>query len=97
MGKKSARWPIWKIALATGGCAAAAVLLFWLSVFMGTVVSDENDAAGQAQFLTLPGFILVLGVAATMLAILCVIWLVVRIHESRIPPWERGKKKTRRR
>ena len=97
MGKKSTRWPIWKIALAMGGCAAAAVALFWLSVFMGTVVPDETDPASQSQFLTLPGFILVLGVAATMLAILCVIWLVVRIRESRIPPWERGKKKTRRR
>lgn len=96
MGKRTTRWPIWKIALTAGGCAAAAVILFWLSVFMGTCVPDETDPASQAQLLTFPGFIMVLGVAATMLSILCIIWLVVRIREARIPPWERGKKSRKR-
>ncbi len=96
MSKKSTRWPIWRIGVATGGCAVAAAVLFWASVFLEQVGAADEEAT-KRTLLTLPGFVLILGVVATMLTILCAIWLGARVRESRIPPWERGKKKSRRR
>jgi NADH:ubiquinone oxidoreductase subunit 6 (subunit J) len=95
MGRKFTRWPIWKIAVATAACAAGAVVLFWLSVVMGTVGGDQTEDATQTRLLGLPTFIMILGVATSMLAILGGVWLGVRIQEARKPPWKRGKKSRR--
>ena len=98
MSKRGKRWPIWKIAVATGACFAGAVALFWLSVIMGKGADEQaTDPTGQSALLTFPAFIMILGVAASMLAILCVVWLVLRIREARTPVWERGGKKRKRR
>ena len=98
MGKQAKRWPIWKIAVATAACAAGAVGLFMLSAFMGGVHSgDEADPSEPTAVLPFPTFVMILGVAVSMLAVLCVIWLVVRIQDARTPVWEkRGKKRKRR-
>jgi cytochrome bd-type quinol oxidase subunit 2 len=94
---KSTRWPIWKIAVAAASCAGAAVLLFVLSVFLeGVGDQPEPDAVGQQQLMSLPAFVMILGVVAVMLCVLSTIWLGARIRESRIPPWERGRKKRKR-
>ena len=96
MGKKTTRWPIWKIALATLGCAGGSVALFVLSMFMGRVGASDADATDTPQLLTLPAFMMIMGVAASMLPVLCIVWLVARIREARTPPWERGRKSRRR-
>ena len=94
---KSTRWPIWKIAVTTACCAAAAIVLFILSFLLEDVGgSTETDVVGQQQLLSLPLFILILGVVAVLLCVLCALWLGSRIRESRIPPWERGRKKRKR-
>jgi hypothetical protein len=94
---KSTRWPIWKIAVASVACALAAIVLFVLSFLLEDVGdSSETDVVGQQQLLSLPLFILILGVVAVMLCVLSAVWLGSRIRESRIPPWERGRKKRKR-
>lgn len=95
MGRKSKRWPIWKIAVATAACGAGTAVLFWLSVLMSNVGGGQPDDPNQARLLALPTFIMILGVAAAMLTLLGAIWLGVRINEARKPPWERGKKSRR--
>ena len=96
MGKRVKRWPIWKIAVAGGACVLAAVVLFCLSVFMARLGEPAADTSGQPALLGLPTFIMILGVAASMLAILSTSWLVLRIQEARTPPWERRSKRRRR-
>jgi len=91
MGKKSQRWPIWKITLALLGCVVVSVALFWLSWFTSKLGSTPGPDQ-QAQLLSLPAFLMMMGVAVLILMVLCVIWLVVRIREARTPPWERGGK-----
>ncbi len=94
---KSTRWPIWKIAAAAAGCAAMAVILFVLSVYLEKLVGESEPAfGGGRQLLSLPAFIMILGVVAVMLCVLSTLWLGLRVRESRIPPWERGRKKRRR-
>jgi protein-S-isoprenylcysteine O-methyltransferase Ste14 len=95
MGRKFTRWPIWKIAVSTAACAAGAVALFWLSVVMGALGGEQTRDPTQPQMLALPTFIMILGVATAMLAILGAVWLGVRIQEARTPPWKRGKKSRR--
>ena len=96
MTKRDERWPIWKIALAVAGCAAACALLLWLSAVAAT--PETETAKGQeARMLTVPTLLQMLGAAIGMLTILGVVWLVSRIRESRIPVWERKKPRKRRR
>ena len=83
MSKKSTRWPIWKIGVAAGGCAVSAAVLFWLSVFLENVSSGDGTDPASQPLLTLPGFILILGVVATMLLILSLIWLTARFPSIR--------------
>ena len=42
MGKKSQRWPIWKITLALLGCVVVSVALFWLSWFTSKLGSTPG-------------------------------------------------------
>jgi hypothetical protein len=96
MGRKFTRWPIWKIAVATAACAAGAAVLFWLSVVMGAVGGEQSEDPNKTPLLALPTFVMILGVATSMLAVLGAVWLGVRIQEARTPPWKRGKKSRRR-
>lgn len=94
---KATRWPMWKIAVAAAGSAVAAVILFVLSALLeGVGAQPESDAVEPQQLMSFPAFILILGVVAVMLCVLSTVWLGVRVRESRIPPWERGRKKRKR-
>ncbi len=93
MSKRPKRWPIWKITCGGIACVIAAVVLFSLSVYIG-----RNEALAEASsgLLTLAGFVMVLGMGASMLVVVFCIWLGVRIKEARTPPWERKGKSKRR-
>ena len=93
---KSTRWPIWKIAVAAGGSAVAAVILFVLSLYLEGFGGESEPGGGSRQLMSLPAFIMILGVVAVMLCVLSTVWLGARVRESRIPPWERGRKKRKR-
>lgn len=96
MARKTKRWPLWKITAAAVIFALASGALFYLSSVAGNL-TEEQPAGDQPQLLTVPIFVMIMGVAAAMLCLLCLVWLGVRIKEARTPPWERKKKKTRRR
>jgi hypothetical protein len=95
MGKKTGRWPIWKIAAATAACAVASPVLFWLAVVTERTVEKQAAVpSDQTAVITPSSFITMLGAAAGMLGVLGVIWLVLRIREARTPVWKRpGRKK----
>ena len=97
MGKKVKRWPMWRFAAGAVVCAAGSVFLLWLSVFTerATVVPGAAPDTPKSA-LSLPTLIMAFGVGALILSVLCVVWLVMRIRDARIPPWERGRKKRRR-
>jgi hypothetical protein len=94
MSKKPKRWPMWKIGLTAALCAAGSAAMFVLSVFMRST-GEELESGEARPLLDLPDFIMILGVAGVMLTVLALLWLGLRIRESRIPPWERGKKRKR--
>ena len=96
MSKNVKRWPTWKIAAGGIGCIGAAAGLFWLSVFLGRVEGLNSNDADTGGVLALPGFVLILGMAASMLALLSFVWFGLRIKEARTPPWERKTKSKRR-
>ncbi|MBU0637412.1 MAG: hypothetical protein KKB50_00990 [Planctomycetes bacterium] len=96
MARREKRWRIWKIGLATAGCLAATLILFWVS----TLVEDDgaNQPPGPMQrssSLTVAGFMVMIAAIAAALTLLCLIWLALRIREARLPAWERGRKKKR--
>ena len=96
MAKQDQRWPMWKIATAVVGLVAGAVLLFVLSTFVEEPEVPDNGSAGP-PLLTVPTFLIMLGVGLSMLAALSIGWLIWRIRESRIPIWERKKPRRRKR
>ena len=97
MTKRSGRWPIWKIAAATGGCAAATALLFWLSALTNQTGGEQAaDPLTRSPALTFSVFLMMMGVAVAILGVLGVIWLAFRIQEARKPVWERRGRKKRR-
>jgi hypothetical protein len=95
MSKKTTRWPIWKIITATVACAVASPLLFWLSVVIEELRDAPETGPGTpSPMMTPSGFIMMLGVASAMLAVLGIIWAVARIQDARTPTWKKkGKKK----
>ena|GEM_PF-4665723 len=96
MRRQTKRWPIWKITATGASCVVAAGVLFWLSGYLdrlGIAKAAEHD---PNTLLTLPGFVLILGMAVSMFAVVCFIWLSLRIKEARTPPWERKGKSKRR-
>jgi Na+/melibiose symporter-like transporter len=95
MTKKGSRWPIWKIVVMAAGLALVAVVMFVLAAISGAAVEDDAEAA-QAV-LTLPTFLIMLGVAFGMLSALSVLWLVLRVREARMPVWERNERRRKRR
>ena len=94
MTKPVKRWPIWKIAVATVGCALLAGVLLWFSLFIQPDAAADPDTPNPAM--TLPSFLMMLATAAGLLSLLCLVWLMLRIRESRIPAWKRRGKKGRR-
>lgn len=97
MPRSAERWPIWKIATASAGCAAVAAALFWLSRLaeqLGTPTTTGPSTRTPA--LTLPSFIMMLALMAAILAVLSAVWLGFRIREARTPAWKRSRKKRRR-
>ena len=96
MSKVPKRWPLWKNAGAGVLCIVVAVLLFLGSGWMERAV-DASGApdSGSADVLPLSGFLMILGMAVSMLALIVFIRLGLRIKEARTPPWERPKKKKR--
>jgi len=93
MPKHAQRWSIWKIAAATAGCAAAAALLFVLSHLASNLGGEAAEGPLRRNpALTLPGFLLMLGSAAGVFALLGGVWLGVRIREWRLPAWKRRKR-----
>ena len=95
MTKRVKRWPIWKIALATVGCWVSAVLLFWLSLLADRIApAGSADSDSRAAVFTLPAFVSMMGMAASLLGVLGLIWLILRIRDARIPAWKKpGRKK----
>jgi hypothetical protein len=96
MKKQKKRWPIWKIGLATGGCALGSLLVFTAAVIVDRAVSvGGDDPTARKPVMDLPGVLAALGMAFGMLAVLGIIWLVYRIRSDRIPVWEKKVKKKR--
>jgi len=89
------RWPIWKIAAATLVCLIAAIVLFVLSVHAAPQ-DTSPDAARQEPLITLPTFLLMLGMLGSMLTVLGAGWLAYRIKDARTPAWEKRPRRTRR-
>jgi hypothetical protein len=97
MTKPPDRWPIWKIAVTTAGCAAGAAALYGLSVLAESAVGEPPEGPyGRKPALTLPGFVMMLATGAGILSVLGIIWLVFRIREARMPAWKRPGRKKRR-
>lgn len=96
MSKQAKRWPIWKIALATGGCAVVAAVLFWLSALVEGVSGEQTTTPiRRSPALTVSSFVMMLAVGAVIFGVLGVIWLAFRIREARMPAWDRRAKKRR--
>ena len=95
MRKRRKRWAIWKIALATVGCALLSGVLFWTSAFLDKALEEQGaDPLTQAPVMTLSSFVMMVGMATGILSVLGVVWLIVRIQDARTPVWKKpGKKK----
>jgi hypothetical protein len=63
---------------------------------LSPMAETDDDAAGQAV-ITVPTFLIMLGVAFGMLSALSVLWLVLRVREARMPVWERNERRRKRR
>ena len=96
MTKRDQRWPIWKIAVTAAALVLGAAVLFVLSI-VAAPLADSPEGATQRPMLTVPTFLVMIGGAVSILAVLSIGWLIYRIHESRIPVWERKKPRKRRR
>ena len=96
MSKRRQRWPMWKIAVFGAICVVAAVGLFSISAYLDSVEELSTPDPKSAGVLSLPGFALILGMAASMLALIFLTWLGLRVREARTPPWERKAKSRRR-
>ncbi|MCP4593607.1 MAG: hypothetical protein GY842_22960 [bacterium] len=96
MTKPASRWPIWKVAVATGLAVVISAALFVLSGYLESLGLEEPNDPVQRGVLGLPGFVLVLGMGMSILSVIGFIWLGLRIHEARTPPWERKKRGKRR-
>jgi len=96
MARREQRWPIWKIAASTGGCIVAAVVLVWLSRLAervaGPVTTNPDTRTPAMSF---PAFLLMLALMAGILAVLGMLWLVLRLREASKPAWERGGRRRR--
>lgn len=96
MGKRTKRWPIWKIATAAGACVLLSPVLFWFSAFLEKALKEEGtDPSGQTPMLTLSSLVMMFGMAVGLLGVLGLIWLVVRIQDARTPAWKKQAKKRR--
>jgi hypothetical protein len=97
MTKRAKRWPIWKIALGTAGCGVGAVLLFWLSLLAERLApAGSANSNSPAAVFTLPAFVAMMAIAASLLCVLGLIWLILRIRDARIPAWKKRERKKRR-
>jgi hypothetical protein len=97
MKKRPERWPIRKIAVAVAGCAAAAAVLFSLSALSYEGGGEETaEPVKRDPMFTISGFFMMFGVAAAVLGILGIGWLVIRVREARRPVWQRQGKRKRR-
>ena len=96
MSKPPKHWPLWKIAVTSVSCVVAAGVLVGLSFYPHLLGVGETPDQGTDQLFALPGFFLMLGMAFLMLAVVCLVWLGLRIKEARTPPWERKPKRKRR-
>lgn len=96
MSRRSGRWPIWKIAVATVGCALLCPAFYWLSMLADTSVGQDDAAPSTpAPMYTLSSLIVTLSVGSAIFAVLGVIWLVARIRDARTPTWKKKLKKRR--
>lgn len=96
MTKPPDRWPLWKIVVATLGCAAVGIVLLWLSALVSGAEGEPPVSPGRrTRGLTFSGFLMMPGVAAAVLSLLGVVWLGFRIREARTPAWKRWAKKRR--
>jgi hypothetical protein len=97
MPKHIKRWPIWKIGLSAVGWAALGVILIVLARLADAAVDKaQRGSTGQTPVMSLSTVMMGLGAAGFVLSIITLIWMGLRIHDSRIPPWERGKRRKRR-
>ena len=92
--KKSTRWSIRKITVATAAAAVACPILAVVSRMLDLNDSGSTTSAPKAT-LSLSTFLLMLSILAGMLAVLSAIWLIARIREARTPAWKRKTKKKR--
>jgi len=98
MSKNSAKWPMWKIILALVACAVSSVGLFVASRVVKPEVQGDIPVDPSAQsIVTASTLLLMLSTMAGVLTVLCVVWVVFRVRDARIPPWEKNKKRPRRR
>ena len=68
MSKKRERWPIWKIAAATVGCAVVSPALFWLTALAEKTLGEQStDPLASSPVLTLSSLIMMLAIAVGML------------------------------
>jgi hypothetical protein len=96
MGKRTKRWPIWKIATATVACGLACPMLFLLSLYMEKTVDEPSrDPLGRTPVMTVSSVVTVLSMAALILAVLGLVWLIVRIRDARTPAWKKELKRRR--
>lgn len=96
MGKRTKRWPIWKIATATAACGLAAPALFLLSRYVEKTIDEPaGGPTGQEPVLTVSSVVIILAMAALVLAVLGVVWLVARIRDARTPAWKKELKRRR--
>jgi len=94
MSKPISRWPTWKIAVWTAGCAVACPALFWLALFADQKLEKPTSPAGPGSVLTIPSLVMMVAALAGLLAVMGAAWLVVRIRDARTPTWQkRGHKK----
>jgi len=96
MSKRSKRWPIWRIAVSGISCVLGAGAVFCLGVYLDKLGVSGGPEQDTTQVFALPGFFMMLGMGVFMLAVVCFIWLGLRIKEARTPPWERKGKSRRR-
>ena len=91
MAKKSDRIALWKIVLALTGCVLVSPTLFVLGHLAEVHLPGTSDSnTGSQPMFTVGTLLMLLGAAIGLLAILATIWLIYRIHDSRIPAWKKN-------
>jgi hypothetical protein len=93
--KRTSRWPIWKIATATGVCVVVSAVLAWrAAVSGGPGRAQAVDPYAPTSLMTPSSFLMILASLTGILGLLGLGWLAWRIREARRPAWERrGRKK----